>query len=173
MRKVEVVDHNLRWQDDFADEAGRIAEALGGEVVTIHHIGSTSIPAIASKPIIDILLEVCDVTALDAKASAMENLDYEAKGEFGIPGRRYFRKDDADGRRTHHVHAFAAGSSEAVRHLTFRDYLVAHPVEARAYGELKRRLAEAHPDDADAYMEGKDDFIKQIDEKAARWRQSN
>jgi GrpB-like predicted nucleotidyltransferase (UPF0157 family) len=171
MRKVEVSEHNPRWKNEFESEAQLIRRALSSEIVAIHHIGSTSVPGIAAKPIIDILLEVRDVAALEAKATAMESLGYEVMGEFGIPGRRYFRKDDASGRRTHHVHAFAAGSSEAVRHLAFRDYLIAHPDDARAYSELKRSLAESYANDADAYMDGKDDFIKQIDQEAARWRQ--
>ena len=102
----------------------------------------------------------------------MESLGYEAMGEYGIPGRRYFRKDNREGVRTHHVHAFRAGSEEAGRHLAFRDYMIAHPLEAQRYSELKRRLAEEHPQSPDGYMDGKDGFIKEIDRRAARWRAS-
>lgn len=170
MKKVDVVPHDPRWRDSFEAEAKHIAAALGENVVAIHHIGSTSIPDIHAKPIVDVLVEVRDVAELDGRSAAMESLGYQVMGEYGIPGRRYFRKDDRDGVRTHHVHAFAAGSAEATRHLAFRDYLIAHPADARRYGELKRQLAKEHPQSMDAYMDGKDGFIKEMERRAARWR---
>lgn len=94
-------------------------------------------------------------------------------GEFGIPGRRYFRKDNQDGDRTHHLHIFEAGSAEVVRHLTFRDYMIAHPQDAQKYSELKHELAKKHPQNIDGYMDGKDGFIKAMDEKADQWRKLN
>lgn len=170
MKKVDVVPHDPRWRDSFEAEAKHIAAALGENVVAIHHIGSTSIPDIHAKPIVDVLVEVRDVSELDGRSAAMESLGYQVMGEYGIPGRRYFRRDDEEGVRTHHVHAFAAGSAEATRHLAFRDYLIAHPADARRYGELKRKLAEEHPQSMDAYMDGKDGFIKEMESRAARWR---
>ena len=172
MRKVEVVPHDPRWRDAFEAEARHVAAALGDNVVAVHHVGSTAIPDIYAKPVIDLLVEVRDIDAVDGRGSAMGSLGYEVMGEYGIPGRRYFRKDNREGIRTHHVHAFEAGSAEALRHLAFRDYLLAHPGEAQEYGELKRGLAEEHPQDMDAYMDGKDGFIKEVDRRAARWRAS-
>jgi GrpB-like predicted nucleotidyltransferase (UPF0157 family) len=102
----------------------------------------------------------------------MESLGYEVMGEYGIPGRRYFRKDNREGIRTHHIHAFEAGSAEVERHLAFRDYMIAHPVDAQRYSELKRKLAEEHPQNMDGYMDGKDGFIKEMDRRAAQWRAS-
>jgi GrpB-like predicted nucleotidyltransferase (UPF0157 family) len=102
----------------------------------------------------------------------MEWLGYEAKGEFGIAGRRYFRRDDERGVRTHQVHAFAIGSEDIVRHLAFRDYIIAHPQIARLYGELKRQLAERHPNDSGAYSEAKDVFVKEHQSKALLWHAS-
>ena len=102
----------------------------------------------------------------------MESLGYEAMGEYGIPGRRYFRKDNQEGIRTHNIHAFEAGSAEVERHLAFRDYMIAHPEAAQRYSELKRRLAEEHPQSMDGYIDGKDGFIKEMDRRAARWRTS-
>jgi GrpB-like predicted nucleotidyltransferase (UPF0157 family) len=119
---VQVVEHDLIWNDAYRIEAARIAAVLGDLVVSVHHIGSTAIPNIVAKPIIDVLLEVRDILHLDREISTLEGLGYEAKGEFGIPGRRYFRKNDAQGRRTHHVHAFPRGSAHVERHLAFRDY---------------------------------------------------
>ena len=172
MRKVEVVPHNSQWRAASEAEAKHVAAALGENVVAIHHIGSTAIPNIYAKPIIDLLVEVRDITEVDGRSSAMESLGYEVMGEFGIPGRRYFRKDNQEGVRTHQIHAFEVGSAEVERHLTFRDYMIAHPGEAQRYSELKRKLAEEHPQSMDGYTDGKDRFIKEMDQKAARWRTS-
>jgi GrpB-like predicted nucleotidyltransferase (UPF0157 family) len=170
--KVEVVPHTPQWRDAFEAEAKRVAAALGENVVAIHHMGSTAIPNIYAKPVVDLLVEVRDIAEVDGRSSAMESLGYEVMGEYGIPGRRYFRKDNREGIRTHHIHAFEAGSAEVERHLAFRDYLIAHPGEAHRYSELKRKLAEEHPQNIDAYMDGKDGFIKEMDRRAARWRTS-
>lgn len=172
MKKVEVVPHDPRWRDSFDAEARDIAVALGDNAVAIHHIGSTAIPGIHAKPVVDLLVEVRDVAGLDARSPAIEALGYEAMGEYGIPGRRYFRKGDREGSRTHHVHAFEAGSAEAVRHLAFRDYLIAHPEDAQRYSDLKRKLAAEHPRNIDGYMDGKDGFIREMDRRAAEWRAS-
>jgi len=172
MSKVEVVPHDPRWRAAFAAEAQQVAAALGANVVAVHHIGSTAIPDIYAKPVVDLLVEVRDVAEVDGRSSAMESLGYEVMGEYGIPGRRYFRKETPEGVRTHHVHAFEAGSSEVERHLAFRDYMIAHPADAQRYSELKRKLAEEHPQSFDEYMDGKDGFIKEMDRRAARWHAS-
>ena len=171
--RIQVVAHDPTWRRDFEAEAKRIARALGEIVVYLHHIGSTAIPGIFAKPIIDFLLEVDDIIKLDYRSSAMEELGYEAMGEFGIPGRRYFTKDNASGIRTHQVHAFDTSSDEIRRHLAFRDYMIAHPAEAQTYGELKQRLAREHPNDIEAYMDGKDLYIKEHEAKAIAWRLSH
>ncbi|MGD1942541.1 MAG: GrpB family protein [Leptolyngbyaceae cyanobacterium] len=172
MRKVEVVPPSTAWPAAFARAAQAIAVTLGDTVIAIHHIGSTAIPDIYAKPIIDLLIEVAELERVDACQAAMMALGYQAMGEYGIPGRRYFRKDNAAGVRTHHVHAFAAGTGQVRRHLAFRDYLVAHPAAAQEYSELKRRLALAHPTDIEQYMDGKHDFIQAIDQQAAQWSAS-
>jgi GrpB-like predicted nucleotidyltransferase (UPF0157 family) len=172
MRKVEVVPHNPGWRDAFEAEAKHVAAALGENVVAIHHIGSTAIPDIYAKPVLDLLVEVRDITEVDGQSPAMESRGYEVMGEYGIPGRRYFRKDNQEGVRTHNIHAFETGSAEVERHLAFRDFMIAHPGDAQRYSELKRRLAEEYPQSIDRYMDGKDGFIKEMDRRAARWRTS-
>jgi len=153
-------------------EGNSIARALGDIVVRLHHIGSTAIPGIFAKPIIDLLLEVGNIGELDDRSSFMGELGYEAMGEFGIPGRRYYRKNNASGIRTHQVHAYEAGSPEVERHIAFRDYMIAHPVEAQAYSDLKQKLAQEHPYDIEAYMDGKEPYIKKHEPKAIAWRSS-
>ena len=170
MRKVEVVPHDPKWQEAFAIESRRITAALGRTVATIHHIGSTAIPNIYAKPIIDLLVEVNNIIEVDRQNPSMASLGYEAMGEFGIPDRRYFRKNNREGIRTHHIHVFKVDSAQVGRHLRFRDYIIAHPKEARRYSDLKRKLAKEHPTNIDGYMDGKDRFIQEMDEKAAQWQ---
>jgi GrpB-like predicted nucleotidyltransferase (UPF0157 family) len=167
--RYQVVPHDVDWKQQYAGEVVLIAGALTGLSARLHHIGSTAIPNISAKPIIDILIEVDDLSEFDARSSALAGLGYEVMGEFGIPGRRYFRKNDAAGSRTHQIHAFAASSPGAVRHLAFRDYMIAHPAAAQAYGALKERLVRQHPDDFEAYMDGKDAFIKEHEALAVAW----
>lgn len=167
--KVEVVPHDAAWRSKFVDESNLITPVLGDNLVIIHHIGSTSIPGIYAKPIIDILVEVKDITKVDEPNAAMTALGYEAMGEFGIPGRRFFRKN-TESQRSHHVHIFAANSPDIKRHLAFRDYMIAHPEDAQKYSELKRQLAKLYPENIYGYMDGKDGFIKEMERKALAWQ---
>jgi GrpB-like predicted nucleotidyltransferase (UPF0157 family) len=171
--RIVLAGHDPRWATQFADEALLIGAALHGVMIELHHIGSTAIPGIAAKPVIDMLAVVTSLEALDRTSSSLESLGYESKGEFGMPGRRYFRKDSASGIRTHQLHAFATGSAEIERHLSFRDYLRAHPAEARAYETLKVSLAAQSSDDARAYTEGKTAFIHEVERRAAEWRRGS
>jgi GrpB-like predicted nucleotidyltransferase (UPF0157 family) len=166
---LTVVPHRESWKCDFEREALQVESAIAPTLLAFHHIGSTAIPGIHAKPIIDILAEVDSLEALDARQVEMERLGYEVMGEFGIPGRRYFRKGNAEGLRTHQIHAFAAGSPHLVRHLAFRDYLRACPSVAQEYSDLKVRLVEACHGDLEAYMDGKDPFIKQTERDALAW----
>ncbi|MBW4506734.1 MAG: GrpB family protein [Scytonematopsis contorta HA4267-MV1] len=169
MRKIEVVPHNPEWRSEFAHESKLVIAALGNNLITIHHIGSTSIPGIYAKPIIDMLAEVSNIELVDECNSQMIALGYEVMGEFGIPGRRYFRKDINDV-RTHHVHTFQTQSPDIARHLYFRDYMIAHPEYAQQYSELKQKLARQFPEDIEGYMDGKDGFIKDMQTRAQEWK---
>jgi GrpB-like predicted nucleotidyltransferase (UPF0157 family) len=166
-RIIRIVAYDSRWPDLFQTESRAISDVLGNLIVHIHHIGSTAVPGLATKPTIDILLEVEDVNELDGFNAEMEKLGYTPEGEYGIPGRRYFHKGDPD--RTYHIHAFNAGSSGAVRHIAFRDYLIAHPQIAREYGELKRRCARDCDNDIEKYGDLKNDFIKAHEKLALEW----
>ena len=123
-------------------------------------------PGLSSKPIIDILLEVGDLVALDARNSAMEAIGYTPMGEFGIPGRRYFPK--GGGNRSHQIHAFLRGDGNVGRHNPFRDYLRRHPQAAQEYAELKRRVARACNNDLGKYCDGKDAYVKQLEAIAVK-----
>lgn len=168
---IRVVPHEAHWARLFAEEAKVLRGVFGDELVAIHHIGSTAIPSTSAKPIIDILMEVRDIEKTDGFNEAMRRLAYEPKGEFGIPGRRYFRRGSHSG-PTHHVHAFQTGHPEVERHLAFRDYLIAHPPEAQAYGRLKEMLARQCEQDRESYNNLKSGFIQEIDRRARAWREA-
>jgi len=169
VRAIEVVPYDPNWATQFRREAAHIFAVLGPEVIAIHHIGSTAIPTIKAKPIIDILVEVRYIELIDAFNQKMRELGYQPKGEFGIPGRRFFLKHD-EITRTHHVHVFQVGAPEVQQHLNFRDYLIVHPEVARAYSRLKEQLVQLFPEDIERYMDGKDEFIKGILHRAKVWR---
>ncbi|MBB6454807.1 GrpB-like predicted nucleotidyltransferase (UPF0157 family) [Salirhabdus euzebyi] len=168
MRKVEVVPHQSRWADMFEEEKKKIKKVLQNQLIHLYHIGSTAIPNIKAKPVIDLLGEVGNIKSIDSFNQSMLEIGYEAKGENGIPGRRFFMKGGNN--RTHHLHLFERGNDEIKRHLAFKEYMIAHPVEAKDYSRLKERLALQFPTDIDSYIQGKDAFIKKIDEKAKTWK---
>jgi GrpB-like predicted nucleotidyltransferase (UPF0157 family) len=132
--------------------------ALGEVLIAVHHIGSTAVPGLAAKPIVDILVEVTDFRALDTHNSNMEAIGYKPKGEFVISGRRYFQKGiDA---RTHHVHAFVTGDDNVMKHIAFRDYLISHRAIAEDYGTLKKNIAIACDNDISKYYDSKEAFVR-------------
>lgn len=163
-RLIEVVAHDPVWARQYAVEAERLRTLFGPELIDIHHIGSTAIIGIHSKPIIDILPVVRDIRVLDILIPAMGELGYEAKGEYGIPGRRYFRRV-VDNQHTHHIHAFEAGHPDIDRHVDFCAYLNVNPVDALRYSEIKQRMAIAYPHNIVAYNDGKGPFIREIEAK--------
>jgi GrpB-like predicted nucleotidyltransferase (UPF0157 family) len=167
VRMIEVVPHDEGWAGEYLKEADKLKQIFGEELVEIHHIGSTAIPGIYAKPIIDFLVGVKDIQRVDSFNTEMEKLGYLAWGEFGIPGRRYFPKGLI--LRTHQVHIFQSGDAQIARHLNFRDYMRTHPAEAKQYKALKIELAQRFRYDIDGYSDGKDTFIQEMDRRAAEW----
>lgn len=168
---IRVVDYNQNWNNEYKKEELSIKTFLQEELVNSFHIGSTSVQGLKAKPIIDILLVVKDISELDTYSEQFENLGYEVMGEFGIEGRRYFRKGGDN--RTHQIHAFQYDNIQEIeRHLSFRDYLRQNPEISKEYGELKSKLAEKYPTDIDGYGDGKNDFVKKIEKKALEWHWS-
>ncbi|WP_281213474.1 GrpB family protein [Shewanella insulae] len=166
-RLIEVLDYQGHWPAAFEAEKALLQQALGEAGMIIEHIGSTSVPDLAAKPIIDILAEVERLDVLDAKSSELAKLGYRARGEHGIVGRRYFQKGAAQ--RSHHLHVFQSGSIELTCHRAFRDYLIAHPDKAREYAELKRIAALSCHHDSEAYMAAKAGFIQETLALALCW----
>lgn len=167
MRRVVVEEYVEDWKRKFEDEVILLQKIFGLEIQIIHHIGSTSVDGLSAKPIIDMLPVVRDITKIDAFNDAMIANGYEPKGENGLPGRRYFQKGGDN--RTHHVHMYEMGNPEIERHLAFRNFLRKHPVIAKKYGDFKKLLAKQFPYDMTAYINGKEELAKEIEQQAIDW----
>jgi GrpB-like predicted nucleotidyltransferase (UPF0157 family) len=159
--QVELRDHDPTWAEVFEAERVRLAPVFDGKAVAIEHVGSTSVPDLCAKPIVDILVGLRELELTDDQIAAMEELGYHYMGEHGLPGRLFFRKEP----RTHHVHVVEHGGSHWERQLVFRDTLRSDPAERRRYDQFKRRLAaEGHP--REVYAELKTPFIREIEARA-------
>jgi GrpB-like predicted nucleotidyltransferase (UPF0157 family) len=168
---IYLAEYDPRWPQMFEEERARLHTAIGEWAADIQHVGSTSIPGIAAKPIIDIAVHLRSlVDALYCITPLME-LGYECLGEFGIPGRIYFRKcTDQPLRgqshegvgRTHQIHMYERTNEQYEKQIVFRDYLRAHPDARGAYEALKRELAARHARDVEAYAMAKSEFVLDI-----------
>lgn len=159
---VSVIDYEPIWAERYEEEASVIHKILGDNCVAIYHIGSTSVPGLAAKPIIDIMAVVRSLEAVDAAVDVFSAIGYEYLGEFGIVGRRYLRKGGDE--RTHQIHIFQMNDWNNIgRHLAFRDYMRTHEAERRQYAELKTKLAQKFPYDIEGYCDGKESFVREIE----------
>jgi GrpB-like predicted nucleotidyltransferase (UPF0157 family) len=173
MNTVVLVPHDPAWHQAFEREACAIRHALNDVPIVLHHIGSTSIPGILAKPIIDLLGIVDDLDALDRHSPQMRDLGYEVMGPFGIEGRRYFRKFDTRGQRTHHLHVFSAGSIHIERHIAFRDYLRGNPVRTAEYSALREKITSGSAVSWGDYIDAKDPFVAETEKLAVDWYRKN
>jgi GrpB-like predicted nucleotidyltransferase (UPF0157 family) len=160
--RIELREYDPSWARTFASERLRLTGVFDGRAVAIEHIGSTSVPDLCAKPIVDILVGMQELDLSDDEIAAMETLGYEYMGEFGLAGRLFFRKGDP---RTHNVHVVEHGGEHWERHITFRDALRGDPEERRRYDAFKRRLAaEGHA--REVYTELKTPFIREVEARA-------
>jgi GrpB-like predicted nucleotidyltransferase (UPF0157 family) len=156
---IVVTPYNDAWPAWFEQVKARVWPALRDVALGIEHVGSTSVPGLAAKPIIDIDIIVPDAAAMATVIARLEGLGYEHRGDLGIAGREAFAAPPLPALPRHHLYACVRGCTALRNHLALRDHLRAHPDEARAYGELKQRLAIAHAHDIDAYIAGKTQWI--------------
>jgi len=163
-----VTSYNPEWPRLYREERSLLCAILGTSILRIHHIGSTAIPGMCAKPIIDMLGETQGLALVDALSPELQKAGYAAKGENGIPGRRYFRKGNPL-LHTHHLHVFGVGDANIERHLAFRDYLRSHARVAKSYCELKQELAVEFEYDPAGYQEGKSELASALEAQALRW----
>jgi GrpB-like predicted nucleotidyltransferase (UPF0157 family) len=158
---IILAEYDPGWRRRFEGERSRIDKALGGTAKTIDHIGSTSVPGLAAKPIIDILVAVDDVEHEDAYVPQLESACYVLR--IREPGHRMFRAPTKDV----HVH-FWSERAEIQRHIAFRDWLRANEEDRRLYEGVKRELAEREWSDTNEYAEAKNDIVAEIMARARR-----
>lgn len=168
---VILAANNLEWPRIAAAHAERL-RVVGPNLVAVHHIGSTSVPGLIAKPIIDLMPVVDSLTKLDEQRERIEGLGYQWHGELGISGRRYCTLADEAGVRVVQLHYFKTDSPHVKRHIAFRDYLRAHPEEANAYAIEKRRGQNLHPTNSHAYADEKDKWIRAAETRALIWASS-
>ncbi len=155
--EVRIAPYNADWPRRFAAEAAQIRAALGERALAIHHIGSTAVPGLPAKPIVDIMVAVRRLEDAIACIPPLRRLGYLFVDYPQNTDRRFFKKGKP---RTHHLHIVEAGSDSLRRHLAFRDALRADPALCRAYAALKRDLANRFQTDRAAYTENKTAFIE-------------
>lgn len=162
---ITVLNYDPEWPLKYERERKAIAEILDGNGISIYHIGSTSVPGLVAKPIIDMMAVVRSLEKVDDARGKFSELGYEYLGEFGIAGRRYFRKGGDE--RTHQIHIFQADDWNNIeRHLAFRDYMRTHEKERAEYAKIKTALAQRFPYDIDGYCDGKDAFVREMEKRA-------
>lgn len=163
MREIVICDYDPNWVARFEREHDLLTAALASFSPIIEHIGSTSVPNLAAKPVIDIMIGIPLEERLNELIEPIEALGYEyvQKYESDMPFRRFFRKETS-GIRSHHIHAVAIMGNFWRRHLAFRDWLRSHSEDAHAYEALKRQLCIRYRFDSDRYTDAKSDFIEGI-----------
>jgi GrpB-like predicted nucleotidyltransferase (UPF0157 family) len=164
---VELVDHDPSWSHLYEQEAAKLRAIFDGRLEGIEHIGSTAVPGLCAKPIVDVLVGLRQLELTDEQIAAMGELGYHFLGEHGLPGRLFFRKEP----RTHHVHVVEHRGEHWERQLTFRDTLRSDEEERKRYDAFKRRLAaQGHP--REVYTELKTPFIREVEARARARREA-
>jgi len=159
---VILCGYSKEWPRLFRVERDLLKDGLGKLAIRISHVGSTAVPGLCAKPILDIMVEVSSLARTEKACSRLERCGYKLKPrkEDPVPGRLFCSKD-VNGLRCFHLHVTEAGSAFCKEHLRFRNVLRKDPKRAQAYARLKRRLSKQFPDDRNAYINGKAKFISE------------
>ena len=159
---IVVEPYNPTWEREFECIREYIINRLGDLAVTVHHVGSTSVVGLAAKPILDIDIEIASYDVFPQVCEKLAAAGWRHEGDYGIAEREAFKPIKPLDFMKHHLYVCPSNSVEMLRHLMFRDYLRENKTTVDEYGSLKRRLAEQHGNDIDAYIVGKSAFIRNI-----------
>ncbi|EPD51040.1 hypothetical protein HMPREF1210_02231 [Paenisporosarcina sp. HGH0030] len=168
--KVRLTDFSENWALMFQKEVYFLSEIFGDEIIKFEHFGSTSVHGLKAKPVIDMMCLVKDIHQIDSLNEKMDSLGYDVVGEYGIDGRRLFRKGGEN--RTHHIHFYQYDNPQIARHLIFRDYLRSHPEDVVKYSHFKEKLAQQFENNSE-YSPAKNLFVKEMEQKAIQWFAEN
>ena len=161
-RNIVVVPYDEKWKLRFEEIAGEVSAAVGSLALSIEHVGSTSVPGLAAKPIIDIDVVIEDESKLQAVIGALAKIGYQYEGNLGIPGREAFGYEGKTHLMEHHLYVCPKDSPELRRHVSFRNYLRAHPEAVKEYSRIKEEAARLFPHDIDGYINHKGTLIEKI-----------
>ncbi len=161
-KHVVVVPYDEAWKKDFEDIRAELSEVLDGIVLSIEHVGSTSVPGLSAKPIIDIDIVIAAENDFDEVKKALGTISYMHEGNQGIPGREAFKYEGKEHLCKHHLYVCSKDASELKRHMSFRNYLRTHPEAVEEYSRVKTEGAKLYPYDIDSYIEHKSPFIEKI-----------
>ena len=171
---VVIVPYDPQWPRTFESLREVYLRALGDLAVAVEHVGSTSVPGLAAKPIIDVDVVFRSCDDLPGVVGLLAVLGYRHQGDIGVPGREAFAREGGDVPRdgggrcwpAHHLYVCASDSDELRQHLTFRDWLRGNPAAVAEYAMLKHHLADVYRDDRDGYSDAKTDFIEEALKRA-------
>lgn len=161
-RRVVVEPYCKAWEQDFADIAADLRQAVGDLALRIEHVGSTAVPGLSAKPIIDIDIVIPDESCFETVVSRLAGIGYRHEGDLGIPGREAFDYSGKAHLQKHHLYVCPKDSPEFRRHIAFRDYLRNHPEAAKEYSRIKEEGARLYPDDIEGYIAHKAPFIEMV-----------
>ncbi len=165
---IRIVEHDPDWAAQAQDELRRLTEALGPVAVRLEHVGSTAVPGLAAKPILDLQLSVAAIEPRGRYVPPLERLGYLFVPDPESPDLHFFAKP-AERPRSHHLHVCELGSEHEFRHLALRDYLRGHAEEAAKYAALKREVVKRSPQDRLAYIEAKEEYVRDLEARAVKW----
>ena len=160
--KVIVLPYNENWKADFEKIKAEVENAIGNLIISVEHVGSTSVVGLSAKPCIDIDVVIKDYSVFDAVVSSLAEIGYIHEGDLGIKDRHAFRYTDKPHLQTHHLYVCPQNSAELHRHITFRDFLRSNPDAVEKYSRVKETAAQLFPDNIDKYMEYISPCIEEI-----------
>ena len=161
-KNVVVLPYDPKWKNDFEEIKQEIVNAIGDLIVSIEHVGSTSVEGLSAKPIIDIDVVISDYSVFDRVVSRLSDIGYTHEGDLGIKDREVFKYSYKPHLRKHHLYVCPQSSKELLRHITFRDFLRNNPEAVKKYSKVKENGAKLFPDNMDKYIEYKSPCIEEL-----------
>lgn len=162
-RPYSIEQYDPAWAGKFKLVKKNLQDIFGSRALVIEHIGSTSIPGMDAKPVVDVLVVVERAESFSDEKMEMQKLGYESKDNYIAPDTVIFFKADSEGRKTENIHVCVKDSPKAIRFVTTRDYLRAHPERAKQYSDLKKELNKKFPADYPAYRAAKESFLNETE----------
>jgi GrpB-like predicted nucleotidyltransferase (UPF0157 family) len=163
-KRVIVLPYNEKWKEEFEKIKNELEQVIGNDIISIEHVGSTSVEGLAAKPIIDIDI-VIDFEMFGQVKNKLETIGYKHEGDLGITGREAFKYENKEHLMKHHLYVCHKNNKELKKHIVFRDWLREHSDDRDMYSKIKVEMAKKYPNDIDSYIEGKTPCVIKIYKK--------